>query len=66
MLDTWICTTGDDLFALMEEGRLLPSRPLAFGPPVFLYEHRGALIEVTATVAPNGLSAWQFTRRAAS
>lgn len=65
MMDTWIDPTGDDLFAIMEEGRLLPSRPLAFGPPRFLYEHNGAVVEITATVAPNGLSAWQFTRRAA-
>lgn len=63
MLDSWIDPTGDDLFRLHEEGRLLPSRPLAFGPPRFLYEHRGVVIEIIPTVTDDGFSAWKLTRR---
>jgi hypothetical protein len=64
MLDTWIDPTGDDLWLIHGEGRLLPSRPIAYGPPCFVYLHRGAVLEITPTVH-NGLSAWKITRRSA-
>jgi hypothetical protein len=63
-MDSWIDPTGDDLWLIHGEGRLLPSQPQGFGPPRFLYEHNGAVLEVTPTVF-NGLSAWKITRRSA-
>lgn len=65
MTETWIDVSGDDLFVIHAEGRLLPSRPLAFGGPRFLYEHLGAVLEIIPTVH-EGLSAWKITRRVAS
>ena len=60
MLESWIDPTGDDFALIHEEGRLLPSRPLAFGGPRFLYEHDGHLIEIEPTVI-DGFSAWKLT-----
>ena len=65
MLESWIDPTGDDLWTIHGEGRLLPSRPIGFGPPRFVYEHQGALIEVEPTIH-NGLSAWKLTNRGAA
>jgi hypothetical protein len=62
-MDSWIDPTGDDLWMIHGEGRLLPSQPAAFGPPRFVYEHNGALIEITPTVTQDGFSAWRLTRR---
>jgi hypothetical protein len=65
-MDSWIDPTGDDLWLIHGEGRLLAalSRPAGFGPPRFVYEHEGALIEIEPTIH-NGMSAWKLTRRAA-
>lgn len=65
MTEVWLDTTGDDVWRVMDEGRLLPSRPLAFGGPRFLYQHAGAVLEITPTVH-QGLSAWKITRRVSS
>jgi hypothetical protein len=65
MTESWIDPTGDDLFLIHAEGRLLPSRPLGFGGPRYLYEHLGAVLEITPTVH-QGLSAWKITRRSVS
>jgi hypothetical protein len=64
-MDSWIDPTGDDFALIHDEGRLLAplSRPAAFGPPRFVYEHRGALIEIIPTVTDDGFSAWKLTRR---
>jgi hypothetical protein len=63
-MEVWIDLSGDDAWMIHDTGRLLPSRPVGFGGPRYLYERGGELLEVEPVIH-NGLSAWKITRREA-
>jgi hypothetical protein len=63
-VESWLDLTGDDVFHIHNTGTLLPSKPIGFGGPRFLYLREGDVLEVEPTVhAESGLSCWKITVR---
>jgi hypothetical protein len=56
----WIDTSGDDVWTIHDTGTLLPSAPLGFGPPRFVYLKDGELLECVPCIH-DGFSAWKIT-----